>query len=217
MTKEQMTVHKALAELKLIEARVNSKVSNASFIRAIKASSEKIDGIPVAEFTDMVLENFQSITDLIARRDAIKRAVVLSNATTKVTVCGKEYTVAEAIDMKNNSIELRRVLENRMNSQYREAVFQVEQNSGKALEERAERYIQGVISAQPKDSKMSVSNEGIVALRDQYIKNNEFVLIDPIGVAKYLQDSEDSNAGFLTEIDSALSVSNALTIITIEY
>ena len=97
-TKEQMTVHKALAELKIIDSRIENAISGGTYVVANKHSNTKIHGVTIDEFKTQMKSDFQKVTDLIARRNAIKRAVVASNATTKVKVGNVEYTVAEAIE-----------------------------------------------------------------------------------------------------------------------
>ena len=49
MTTEKMTVHKALAELKILDNRIHSAISDAVFCVANKHSNEKINGIKVDE------------------------------------------------------------------------------------------------------------------------------------------------------------------------
>ena len=46
--------------------------------------------------------DYQSIEALIKRRNAIKSAIVVSNATTKIEVAGVKMTVAEAIERKTS-------------------------------------------------------------------------------------------------------------------
>lgn len=100
MTTEKMTIHKALCELKTLDARITKCIGETEYVFANKHSNDKVNGMTVAAYCDEIKSGYQRVTDLIKRRDAIKRAVVLSNAVTKVTVGGKEYTVAEAIEMK---------------------------------------------------------------------------------------------------------------------
>ena len=99
MNKERLTVHRALAELKTIDSRITKAINTSKFVIANKHSNEKIDGKPISEVRENMKSAYQKVTDLIARRNAIKRAVVLSNANTNVVVNGVTYTVAEAIDM----------------------------------------------------------------------------------------------------------------------
>ena len=79
-TSEKMTVHKALAELKTMDDRISKAISSTTFVLAAKHSAEKINGVKVSDFKDKMRSGYQKVTDLIKRRDAMKRAVVLSNA-----------------------------------------------------------------------------------------------------------------------------------------
>lgn len=217
MTNEKMTVHKALSELKVIDSRIYNAIESGVYVVANKHSNEKINGVTVNEFKDRMKSSYQKVTDLINRRNAIKRAVVLSNAVTKVKVGDEEYTVAEAIEMKNHGMEFKRVFLNTISRQNTTAQNDIYRNSGEAIEKRAEQYILSVIQAQPKESKMSVDSDAMKALRKTYIENNTFDLIDPLNVNKLIEEFTNEVDEFNTEIDAALSVSNALTVIEIEY
>lgn len=217
MTKETMTVHKALAELKTMNNRIESAINDARFVAAVKHSAEKFNGITIAEFKENIKSGYQKIQSLMARRDAMKRAVVISNATTKVKVGNTEYTVAEAIEMKNHGVEYKKVLRQHIMFEWNHAREALLNNSGDVLEKRAEQYVLSVIAAQPKDSKMSVDSEGMQALRKNYIENNTYDLIDPLGVVKMMEKLMDEINEFETEVDAALSVSNAITVIEFEY
>lgn len=217
MTQEKMTIHRALAELKTMDDRITKAIDDVTYVVAVKHSAEKINGVPVAEFKENIKSGYQKVQSLMARRDAMKRAVVMSNANTKVTVAGKEYTVAEAIEMHNHGMEYKKYLRNKLVSQQRTAQANMDANSGEALEKKAEQYVLSVISAQPKDSKMSVDGEAMKALRKTYIENNTYDLIDPIGVTKVMENLLDEINEFETEVDAALSCSNATTVIEFEY
>jgi hypothetical protein len=212
-----MTVHKALAELKTTDDRIMKSIRDNTYVLAVKHSAEKINGMTVQSFKDKMKSGYQKSTDLIARRDAMKRAVVLSNATTKVKVGDNEYTVAEAIEMKNHGMEFRSALLRQMNSAYVSAQNELNRNSGETLEKKAEKYVLDVINAQPKDSKMSVDSEAMKALRKTYIENNTYDLVDPLDVAKIMETLDAEINEFNAEVDAALSVSNALTVIEFEY
>ena len=217
MTQEKMTVHRALAELKNLGDRIEKAIDDVTYVLAVKHSAEKIQGVPVADFKENIKSGYQKVQSLMARRDAMKRAVVLSNANTRVTVGDKEYTVAEAIEMKNHGMEYKRYLRNKLVSQQRTAQANLDANSGETLEKKAEQYVLSVIGAQPKDSKMSIDSEAMKALRKTYIENNTYDLIDPLGVTKIMENLMDEINEFETEVDAALSVSNSLTVIEFEY
>lgn len=217
MTTEKMTVHKALAELKTMDDRISKAIRDTTYVLAVKHSADKINGMTVEKFKEKMRSGYQKTTDLIARRDAMKRAVVLSNATTKVKVGDNEYTVAEAIEMKNHGMEFRSALLRQMNSAYVSAQSELNRNSGETLEKKAEQYVLAVIAAQPKDSKMSVDSDAMKTLRKTYIENNTYDLVDPMDVAKIMEALDAEINEFNAEVDAALSVSNALTVIEFEY
>lgn len=217
MTNEKMTIHKALAELKVMDSRINSAINGVTYTMAVKHSAEKINGMTIADIKDNIKSGYQKVKDLMARRDAMKRAVVLSNATTKVVVGDKEYTVAEAIEMKNHGMEFKKLLRQRIVTDYQKAYVELDRNSGEALEKKAEQYVLSVIQAQPKESKMGVDSEAMQALRKQYIENNAYDMIDPLGVVKLVEELMDEITEFETEVDAALSVSNATTVVEFEY
>ena len=217
MTTEKMTVHKALAELKTMDARIENAIRSATYVLAVKHSAEKINGKTVQNFKEDMRSGYQKVTDLIARRDAMKRAVVLSNATTKVTIGGKEMTIAEAIEAKNHGMEFKSMLLRQMNSAYVTAQNELNRNGCEALEKKAEQYVLAVIAAQPKDSKMSVDSEAMKALRKTYIENNTYDLVDPMDIAKVIEALDAEINEFNAEVDAALSCSNALTVIEFEY
>lgn len=217
MTKENMTVHKALAELKVIDDRINKAITSGTYVVANKHSNQKIHGMTIDEFKTQMQADFQKVSDLIARRNAIKRAVVASNAVTKVKVGDTEYTVAEAIEMKNHGMEFKDYFMRAISTQYVRAKNELDLNSGDPLDKRAEQYVLSVIQAQPKDSKMAVDSDAMKNLRAQYIKDNQYDIIDPIGVKNVIDGLDTEVSEFLTEVDAALSVSNAITVLDIEY
>lgn len=217
MVKEQMTVHKALAELKIIDDRINKAISEGTYVIANKHSNQKIHGMAIDEFKTQMRSDFQKVSDLIDRRNAIKRAVVASNAVTKVKIGDTEYTVAEAIEMKNHGMEFKDYFMKMISAQYVRAKNELDKNSGDPLEKRAEQYVLSVIQAQPKESKMAVDSEAMKNLRTQYIKDNTYDIIDPLNVKNVIDGLDTEVNEFLTEVDAALSVSNAITVLDIEY
>lgn len=216
-TVEKMTVHRALCELKTIDARISSAIESVPYVMAVKHSAEKVNGMTIPELKDSIKSGYQKVTDLIARRNAMKQAVVMSNANTEVKIGDMTMTVATAIDYKNNAIGYKRALVNRINLYYAKAQGDLERNSGEAIEKRAEQYVLSVIQAQPKESKMTADSDAMQALRKQYIENNQYDLVDPLNAVKIMETIKNEIDEFETEIDAALSTSNALTVIEFSY
>ena len=213
MTTEKMNVHKALSELKVLGNRIVNALAN-DFVVANKHSNDKINGISIVNFNNDMKSHYQQVNDLIERRNALKRAVVSSNAVTKVTVGGTEYTVAEAIEMKNHGMEFYKMLRDELARQYTKAQTAIMVNSGKNLEERAEKYIVSILSSK-NDAK--IDTKLIDELRSKYIENNTYDMLDPNNVKSGIEALNEMIENFESDIDSALSVSNAITIIEFEY
>ena len=211
-TVEKMTIHKALCELKILDSRINNAISSARFCLANKHSNEKVNGVTVEEYQETMKASYNKASDLIRWREAIKRAVVLSNAKTIVKIGGKEYTVAEAIEMNNHGIDLKLQLKNAMKKQYDSAMTAIISKNS-VVDDKATEYVVGLFGQ--KESK--TANEEYEKARKSYIEANTMELIDPVNILEKIEALEVEIADFTTEVDSALSVSNALTEITVEY
>lgn len=213
MTTEKMNVHLALAELKTLDKRITDAIREGTWIIANKHSNTKIGGVSLSEVVENMKSRHTKVTDLIRRRDAIKRAVVMSNATTKVVVGGVEYTVAEAIDMKNTGIGHLRMLLTRFTVEYQTAKSSADRANGPELDRRADDYVRTMVGNG--DTK-GMSDE-IKRMRDDFIKSQTVELVDPIGLQKQIESLEKQISEFEVNVDAALSVSNAVTEITVEY
>lgn len=210
---ETMTVHKALSELKVIDDRIKLAIADGVFIKTNKHSNEKIDGLTIPDFEKMIQGDYDRASDLIKRQAAIKRAVTLSNAVTKVSISDAEYTVAEAIWMKNHGMDMEKMFLEHLKNQYAMAKMVLEQQNGNALEERAEKYVLGMYGQ--KEGK--TNTDEIEKAKREYIKSNTYDIIDPIKIVDKIDALERKINDFMVEVDSALSVSNAVTEITVEY
>lgn len=208
-----MSIHQALVELKTLDKRIESAIREGEWVVANKHSNGKIGGVDLKDFVEDVKARHQKVTSLIARAEAIKRAVVNSNAVTKVTIAGKEYTVAEAIEMKNNGIDRLRTLVQRLSSDYTMAKATADRANGAELDRRADDYVRTMIG----NTDVKGMTDEVKRLRDEFIKAQTMELVDPIGVLKQIEQLNEQINAFEVNVDSALSVSNALTSIEISY
>lgn len=213
MKTEKMTVHKALAELKIADDRIASAIQGGTYCIANKHSNEKIKGVPLKEYERVMQGCYDKVVDLIKRRNAIKRAVVLSNATTKVTINGAEYTVAEAIEMKNHGVEFDDMFYKTLDYQYNRAQANILEQNGNDLEKRAEQYVIGIYGS--KEGK--TNTDDFEKTKKDFITANSYELVDPIKILEKINSLEASISSFRAEVDAALSTSNAITEIEISY
>lgn len=213
MTTEKMTVHKALAEIKVMDNRINSAIYSGVYCLANKHSNEKVKGIAVEDYKKVMQSFYDKANDLIKRNEAIKKAVVLSNAVTKVKIGDNEYTVAEAIWMKNHGIDNKDELLVKLQQQYNKAQAEILKNNGEELDKRAEQYVIGIYGS--KEGK--ADTEAFEKTKKEFIKANQYELLDPIGILNVIENLEKEIDTFKAEVDAALSTSNAITEIEVTY
>ena len=212
MIHEKMTVHKALAELKTLDDRINSEITGSVFVRANRHNNMKIFGKAIADFMTDTKSSYQSVEALINRRNAMKRAVVLSNAVTKVEIGGVEYTVAEAIEMNNHGMENLVDLRDCLREQYSSVKRMVESENGDKLVKACENYIQATFG-----TKEKINNPDIEMAQKVYMTNNTYDIVTGLDIEEVIKELTDRIDTFKAEVDSALSVSNALTVIEFDY
>ena len=212
MNTEKMTVHRALAELKTLDDRILKAISGACFCFANKHTNDKVGGVNLNTVIDNMKDDYKSIRALMNRRNAMKRAVTLSNATTEVEINGTKYRVAEAIEMKNHGLDNYSILLRALIKGRTDAKLLIEKNNGAALEKRADDYVLGLYNSKEKVVSTEAENT-----RNEYIKANTYDFIDPLGVVAIQSELEEFIENFRSEVDAALSVSNAITEIEFSY
>lgn len=208
MAEKTMSIHQALAELKMYESKI-FKASREDFVTSNRKGNEKIGSYTKAEYANVLKGNLDKVKALINNKKVIKSAVVLSNANTKVTIGGIEYTVAEAIERKN-MLNLEKQLLTSMRNQYSMCSSKIEMENNN-LTSRLESYLKSVVNEKDKN------NPEIVKQYEKQFKDvNEYELIDPNKIAEAISDLEKSIEDFETEVDYKLSESNTITQITVE-
>ena len=190
VNREKMNVHKALSELKILDARINDSIVETTFVVANKHSNVKIGGVPIADFAENAKASLKSIRTMISRRNAIKRAVTRSNASTVVTIGGVVYTVAEAIDMKAAGVLYLKTLRSQLESQYNSAKMAADKNNGDYLEKRGEDYIKSLYQG----ADMKNMADEIKKVRDDFMAAQTVELIDPVNAVK------EAHTGILSSI-----------------
>lgn len=202
---EKMLVTQALNELKLLDSRIGKEISRSRFIAAAKTSEKKVSpNLSKEDFSENAKASYQSICDLLARRAAIKAAVVASNAITKVTVNGEEMTVADAIERKT-SIEYEKDLLISMKNQLERETSQVN-TQNILMENKIDKNIETMLG---KDGK--TKDEDLDSFMKVFRTANQWSLVDPLGLNDLINELNDRITGFESEVDSALQISNCIT------
>lgn len=210
MTKETMNIHKALCELKILDDRIARAVDDCRYVGVTKIVSKRVGSQTVDEFCNSVKDGYKSAMDLIKRRQAIKTAVVKSNATTTVVIGGNTYTIAEAIEMKNHGLDGEKRMLRCMTLRLADAESNIN-TVRSALETRADAFIRDQTGG--KESK----GEDLLKMRQDYIAMQDVELVDPLHIREIIKTLDEKISTFMSEVDSALQTSNAQTMIEIEY
>jgi len=203
---KQLTVTEALRELSLYSEKINKAMANKKFVAVVKQNSDKAKK---EEFIKTAKANYESINAIIENRNKIKSAVIQSNAVTKVTINEETMTVAEAID-KKHSLNEKQSLLNRLVIQSQES-----KDTLKVQDERIDDAIDDLIKRIAASEANDVGEKRKV-LEEAYRKSHAYEIVDPIGIDKEIERIRDEIDGFLKEVDVALSVSNAVTIIEVD-
>lgn len=212
MITETMTVHEALSSLKTLDARIIKEVNRAGFTILHKACENKINGAPLADEMDKIKSRYNSIADMLARRAAIRNALSQSNAQTKVTIAGREYTMAEAIEMRKAGVKLKQQFVDVMMSEYEKFEKRAREWNNEALTNSADAYISKMYG-----SRDAIDAQTVEASRAAYIEANKMEIVDPLDVRKKAEALQNEIDQFMSEVDSRISVSNAITQLTISY
>lgn len=213
MTKETMNIHQALSEIKIIGKRIENELNGMMFCFYKKKSCDEVNGISEEKFRKNISSNYKSIMDLIKRRTAIKNAILISNAQTKVNICGVEYTVAEAIDMKNNTISILSKINGKFLHDFENSKKVISMENGEKLEKRMDEYIKSVFGTL--DSKKDITE--IKTAREDFYDSQSFVMVDPLEIENVIRKISLFINDFINHVDFSISTSNACTMIEIEY
>jgi hypothetical protein len=204
MTSQSIT--RSLVELKTLDNRILKTIEQSSFT-SFKTKSRNT-GLTSDDFRKNATANFDSICDLIIRRDKIKNAIVLSNSTTFVEVAGRKMSVSQAIEFKN-TIQYKRELVAKLRDQ-RQIVTIESENHRNRVQTKVDENIRIICG---KDAKADV--QSIQAITDGITKGDPIEIFDPLGIDKIIADLETEVEDFSANIDFVLSESNAITQIVV--
>jgi hypothetical protein len=208
MTTKQITITRALKELKTLGDRINKMTNEATFcFLQEKPGQLSIGFSSIEELEKSLKANYQSLVDLIAYRERIKQAIVNSNATTIVTVAGKQMTVAAAIETKQSSV-YKLALGRAMKSQLEKA-----ENVKTRLDNQTSSRLDDLIKSTFQGRAISELEYASVA--NPFIEGNKVNIVDPLYLSKKINSLHDEVAEFLNNVDDVLTVSNSTNYIEV--
>ena len=215
MTTEKMTLTQALSELKIISNRLHYEIENATFCGVKKHMDTNVKGVSVDEAKKSMQASFDKVTNLINRQEAIKKALTKANAETSIVVAGKPMMIAEALYLKKG-LDGRKELLKRLVNQYNSAV-KTANSDNIAIASACAQYVQNVYG---KDSTTPSSPDRaaeIEAFRKQFLENQSSEIFSGFDIKETIEKMKDEIDAFEANVDSAITIANSTTVITIEY
>lgn len=201
---KKITLTRALAEVKLLDKKINSKTSKLRVVD-VQEANETIDGLPKGDYAKNVAFELQALNDLIIQKTKLKSKIMQANATTKLNIGDVEYTILEAIQMKTD-INYNIAITKTINSQLSEVKSRVDYNN-----ENLEDNIQQTINA--KASSNSSSKTFASDIRESMEKIAKVSVGNGVEMLKVLEKRTDAEELFLHNVDFALSEINSTTFI----
>lgn len=215
---EKLLVAEALDEKDLLTKKITDAISNLEFISVRREKDKKLrDGRTDEEFTAQVTAAYQSVTDMIDRRNRIAVAIVESNAKTIVKLrSGLEMTVAEAIARKKIMSSSEDSCSTNVN---------LEKKLIRAMEAAFNNYTKSLRSLQlDKDNKENdyktrltgrekeLAQSDIEAI-ETLIKGETPVTVDPLNLKELLGKRVEEYNTIAKELETAIKISNASTYV----
>ena len=214
MTMQKISVTRALVELKRLDERIGKAISGGLFVaRTVgRDSNKKVAGSSdsVTAVEQRIQGSFDKVTSLIANRERIKSALVLSNATTRVTVMGRTMTVAEAIELKS-TVTFRTTYMSTLRHQLLQERAQVER-ANIALEAEIETSLNTLYGA----DRAKIDAETVKSVGDVKRSQKEVALLDTGKIEAKIEAVEADILNLSSELDFVLSESNAKTELEVD-
>ncbi|OQX21723.1 MAG: hypothetical protein BWK80_32505 [Desulfobacteraceae bacterium IS3] len=206
---ENISVSRALVELKTLEKRIEKTLNDLQPVTVMIGTRLEAGISDREEFEKSVTSSYQSLMALVARKRKIKSAVVKSNAMTTVNVSGEIMTVAEAIERKN-SIGIEKNIRKHLAAKYSENINKIENHNG-----QIHNQLLQLLKATYSKSETEISAEDYDKISKPFRENNEAKLLDPLEIEKKMRALEEKIDMFESEVDIALTESNARTEIKV--
>lgn len=212
----KISIHRALQQVKTLSSRIEDQLRQSQFIGVVRGADKVVvfpqRGTKTASDLDVQFKSeFQSITDLITKREDIKTKIAESNAVTKVQINGKEVTVQRAIEMKK-TMEFKTTLLETLVRRRNDAAMIF--NKFKDEVEKTKENSLSVLNGKQANVKVSEADIDLVTRTAKAQFDPAFV--DPLNIDEQINILQKEITDFCDDIDATLSESNAKTEINVD-
>lgn len=202
----KQSITRSLVELKTLDGRIRRILDGGVFMTY--KTKYKNTRYAEEDFKQTATSDFQSANDLMARRDKIKNAIVLSNATTMVDIAGTKMTVSQAIEFKN-TIAYKSEMLALLKKQRQMVVVEVDAHRQR-VQTKVDDNVKIICG---KDGKPDASI--IKTVTDGIMAGDPIDVYDPLNLDKVIKQMETEIEDFRANVDFVLSESNATTLIEV--
>lgn len=209
----QISVTRGLVQLKRLEEKIQRDIRMIPEFVTVNKVQEKnvLNGtMTKKQYNEYVQTKWQSLMDKISLRQEIKDEIVKSNANTVVTIAGKKYTIAQAIEKKNNIEKFEKPISAMLNGAYAKALNSVEMKNDEVVENAEKNFF-----GRGEERRKNESNKDLLDAMEIYINSRKFEIIDPLNIKKLKEEFENGILDFIAEVDQVLTESNSTTMIQI--
>lgn len=224
MTTEKMNIRAALKEKKILDSRIQKLSSEMTMVYVCSTLNPHIGLATPEETSDSIREKWQSLNDLIKRREAINRAVMEANAVTKITVAPfisfaelgsydatEEISLATAINRKTYYIETLRViissLQSRVNRDIRTANDSIGKIQGDINDAISKRFA----------GQTNISQASVKTVTEEETERMKPIVINPLKAESLLSPILEKVEDYIQTIDNKLSEATETTFLDITY
>lgn len=208
---DKMSIHRALSELKMIDARIEKAILAIEPTGVTQKDKLVNQFYKREDFEKEAKSKLQSVNDLIERKNKIKSAIVKANSVTLVEINGNKMTIADAINFKQ-VIEFKKKLISTLEQKHKNAKVTVERNN-KQVTDNALKLAEAALQ---KDNVKIGDNDAVaITITEPYLDKNQYHIVDPLEVDKLVETLQIEVSNFECEVDAVLSEINAITNIEI--
>lgn len=205
----EISVTRALAELKTLDARITKASEVINPVALVQAKKKINNYLTIEDFNKTVQSNFDSFKALVKRKERIKTAIAESNVKTVVNIGDVNMTVSDAIVMKETVKYKKDILKN-LTSKLNGTKVQLDKNM-----QAVEKMVETAILTELGSDKELRKKEDEDMTRKRIIDNNNWEMVDPLKVETVIANLEKEITDYELNVDFVLSESNALTKILI--
>ena len=214
----QITMHRALAQLKTTESRFDKELRDTSFIATTIGQTGTSNGRNIADVEREIKSAYDSIIDLMKNFEALKLGIIRSNSgiteksqnIEKVEILGNKYIVAEVIAIQKFVLPMKERLLATLANQLNIVNSKIERTNNRVTND-----ISSVLSAVSNGDKTKLTPEQVDALTKAHYANNCEFAVDPLKLADKIRDLRKEIDDVTVLVDSKLSEVNALTVIEV--